>query len=82
MKESICQIRGVLVRIFSLFFLSHFKEHTLLFYAKNGLSDQTPRFAVSDLGLHCLSIFFVWDANSQAAKTRWNPIVLRTAKTL
>ena len=24
--------------------------------------DQTPRFVVSDLGLHCLPVSFIWDA--------------------
>ena len=31
-----------------------------VFYAKRVDADQMPRFAASDLGLHCLSMSLVW----------------------
>ena len=43
--------------------------------------DQTPRSAASDLGLHCLPMFHLWDAGLKWVKSisdryrpDWNPL--------
>ena len=55
--RSIFNIRG----IWAVLLISYFIEIPV-FNANNVDADQTPRSAVSDLGLHCLPIPLLWDA--------------------
>lgn len=50
----VCFMPGKILFIYMILF--YLKEKYLLSYAKGVDSDQTPRFVVSDLGLHCLPL--------------------------
>ena len=56
-----------------LFLLSCFEEMSEL-NANSVDPDQTPRYAASDLGLHCLLMSLLWDAGLKWFK--WDAIVL------
>ena len=43
-------------------------EFFFLFFANSVDTDQTPRSAASDLGLHCLLMSFFWDARLKLVK--------------
>ena len=52
-----------------LLLLSCFMEIPV-FNANGVVPDQTPHFAASDLGLHCLPMSLLWDARHKWVK-RW-----------
>ena len=59
LDRSISNLRGGGLVTFLL--LTCFIEF-LVFNANSVDPDQTPRSAASDLGLHCLPVFLLWDA--------------------
>ena len=64
LDRSISCIRGVwLVLLLSCF------EETIELNANSVYSDQMPRSAASDLGLHCLSMSHLWDARLKWVNT-------------
>ena len=52
LEESICYLRGIRCN-----FLGLFGSRQKLLLANSGDPDQTPHYAASDLGLHCLPMY-------------------------
>ena len=80
--RSISNIRGVwLDFIITVFYI----KKKSVFNANSVDADQTPRYAASDLGLHCLPMSQLLDARPKWVKTRqqeakWNCSNFRAAK--
>ena len=45
------------LRVLGVFFLGLFDSRQKLLLANRGDPDQTPHYAASDLGLHCLPVY-------------------------